>query len=353
MTEQQSPRTLDPGRLGPLEAWLAQEIGADRVRLDDVRLLAGGAVQENWRFQAHVDGGPKAGRHDWVLRTDAKATLSVSLDRTEEFDCMRAAHTAGVLVPEPIARSDDKSLIGASFSVQGLVQGMAQGRRIVRDPEIEVFGEPLAEALGENLARLHAVKPPVAALDFLKLPKPTPARSQVAQLRKALDGCSDPRPASEHILCWLDENAPETPELSLVHGDFRTGNYMVASGKLTGILDWEFCHWGDPYEDIGWFCAPCWRFGAQDRTAGGIATRSALLRGYNRVAATKANEAEVAYWEILASVRWGIIAALQGDRFRTGGELSLELALTGLMVPEMELDALDAIADLEKKGGRT
>jgi len=349
MTTPDSDRILDDDKLVSLERWLAGAIGAKVVRLANARRLAGGAVQENWRIDAEVQGGRRQGQHTWLIRTDAKATLSVSLDRAEEFECMRVAHEAGVLVPEPIACSDDTSVIGVTFSVQGLIQGIAQGRRIVRDPGLSDFGEALAESLGENLARLHGIAPPVDSIDFLKLPKPSPARSQVAQLRKALAECSDPRPASEYILSWLAENAPETEHICLVHGDFRTGNYMVQDGKLTGILDWEFCHWGDPYEDIGWFCAPCWRFGAQDRGAGGIASKDAILRGYNRVAESKLRVPRIAYWEILASVRWGIIAALQGDRYRTGGEQSLELALTGLMAPEMELDALDAIERYERE----
>jgi aminoglycoside phosphotransferase (APT) family kinase protein len=342
------PRTLDPSRLDRLALWLADTLGASRVELADVALLAGGAVQENWRLTARIEGGPRAGVHRWVLRTDAAARLSVSLDRHEEHLCVAVAYAAGVPVAEPIASSPDPEIVGAPFSLQGWLEGTAQGRRIVRDPAIAETGPALAEALGEALARLHAVRPPVASLDFLPLPKPGPALSQVARLRKALDGCSDPRPAAEYVLTWLERHAPETATLGLVHGDFRTGNYMVHEGRLAGVLDWEFCHWGDPYEDIGWLTAPCWRFGARAKEVGGIAALDDLLRGYNRSAAVPVEAGRVPYWQVLASVRWGIIAALQGDRFRTGGEPSLELALTGLMAPEMELDALDLIARIER-----
>lgn len=341
-------RTLDPDRVAEVEHWLEGELGANHIRLTDIALMAGGAVQQNWSLTAEVDGGRRSGRHAWVLRTDAAAPLTMSHDRADEFDCVAVAHRAGVAVAEPIARSADTGLIGTTFSIQARLDGSAQGRRIVRDPQIAHIGPALARDLGTNLARLHAVTPPVAELDFLALPKPTPARSQVAQLRKALDECSDPRPASEYVLRWLEANAPETERPVLVHGDFRTGNYLVDDGRLTGILDWEFCHWGDPLEDIGWFAAPCWRFGALEREAGGIADLADLLAGYNAVAAHPVGADAVPYWQVLASVRWGIIAALQGDRFRRGGAHSLELALTGLMVPEMELDALDAIRTIER-----
>ena len=341
-------RTLDEAKLPVLAHWLAEAVGARAVTIGAASLLSGGAVQENWRLEVAVDGGPQAGRHDWVLRTDAAARLSMSLGRAEEFACIRAAHRAGVMVAEPVALGADAAIVGRPFMVQAFVGGSAQGRRIVRDPALPGYGAELARTLGANLARLHAIRPPRETLAFLEPPRRSPAWTAVDQLRRAMDVGSSLRPAIELVLQWLLDNAPEPRPTVLVHGDFRTGNFMVDQGRLTAILDWEFCHWGDPREDIGWFCARCWRFGADKREAGGIASKADLLAGYNSVATDPIEEREIAYWEVLALARWGAIAALQGDRFLKDGERSLELALTGLMPAEMELDALLAIEAIER-----
>ena len=285
-----------------------------------------------------------------VLRTDAVARLPMSLDRTRELACIRAAHEAGVMVAEPIAESADRSIIGAPFAVQRLIRGTAQGRRIVRDPHLDRHGPDLARQLGGQLARIHSIRPPRDELSFLARPEPDAVSAVVGELRRALDKSSVARPALEWVLVWLLANRPAPRPTVLVHGDFRTGNYMVDQSRLSGILDWEFCHWGDPREDLGWFCARCWRFGNDTLAAGGIASRNDLLAGYNAGAANPIDAAELPYWEILAAARWAAIALLQGQRFLTGGERSLELALTGLMPAEMELDALDAIAILEAGG---
>ncbi len=343
-------RMLEPGGFVVLEPWLASEIGAERVAIVGAALLAGGAVQQNWRLDAEVTGGARAGRHAWVLRTDAAASLDVSLDRLSEFRCIEAAHKAGVKVAEPIAASGDSGLIGRPFAIQALVAGNAQGRRIVRDPALVEFGEDLAREIGRELARIHSVRPKAGVLSFLPIPMTNPSRREVAAMRKGLDGASEARPALEYVLSWLDANAPEPPAITLVHGDFRTGNYMVEKGQLTAVLDWEFCHWGDPREDIGWFIARCWRFGNDDKVAGGIAKLASLLEGYNGVADIKLTASELPYFEVLAAARWATISLLQGDRFIKGGERSLELALTGLMPPEMEWDALDVIDRLVTKG---
>ena len=341
-------RTLDPERLVALGSWLAAEIGASTVAITAAELLAGGAVQENWRIDVTVTGGAEPGAHRWVLRTDAAARLDVSLDRVAEFRCIEAAHKAGVRVAEPIAVSTDAALIGAPFAIQGFVSGSAQGRRLVRDPALPDFGDALARDLGAELARIHGIRPAAGVLPFLPVPIGNPNRRVVTELRKSVDRASEPRPALEYILNWLDKNAPEPKIMTLVHGDFRTGNYMVDQGRLAAILDWEFCHWGDPREDVGWFVARCWRFGNDDKVAGGIAKFASLLEGYNAVADVTISASDIQYFEVLAAAKWAAISLLQGDRFVTGGERSIELALTGLMPPEMEFDALEIIEKIAK-----
>lgn len=341
---------LDEAKIRTLAPWLAGEIGAERVSVSKAALLAGGAVQQNWQLDVEVAGGPRAGAHAWVLRTNAAASLDVSLDRISEFRCIEAAHKAGVRVAEPIAASGDLALIGRPFAIQAMVAGTAQGRRIVRDPELAAFGDHLARDIGAELAKIHKVRPAGGVLSFLPIPMSNPSRRIVAEMRTGLDGASEARPALEYILTWLETNAPEPIETTLVHGDFRTGNYMVDKGRLTAVLDWEFCHWGDPREDLGWFIARCWRFGNDDKVAGGIAKLASLLDGYNATATVKVAAAELAYFEVQAAARWATISLLQGDRFIRHGERSLELALTGLMPPEMEWDALDIIDKLAAKG---
>jgi aminoglycoside phosphotransferase (APT) family kinase protein len=336
-----------------LAEWLAPALQAPAVRIVRAEKLAGGAVQENWGIDVELDGGPFAGAQAWVLRTDALARISVSLDREAEFAVLQVAHAAGVAVAAPIVRCGDAGVIGRPFLIQRRVPGSAQARKLVRDPALASYGDALAGRLGEELARIHQIEPRDGILSAMPIPMPSPARVEVAKFRASLDGATEARPALEYVLTWLDRNAPKTERITLVHGDYRTGNYMVDGGRLSAVLDWEFAHWGDPNEDIGWFMARCWRFGNDKAEAGGIGSRAAFVEGYERASGRTVDAAAVAYWEIMAAAKWATIAVLQGDRFRKGGEASIELALTGLMPPEMELDALDGIIAIEAaKGGK-
>ena len=344
------PRTFDASKTDALNAWLSQALDGS-VAIIAAELLGGGAVQENWRIDVTGHGGARAGTHTWVMRTDAAQRLSLSLDRAAEFAVLKAAHASGVPVAEPIVRCTDASVIGRPFLIQTFVAGQAQARQIVRHPELAVFGDRLAADLGRTLAAIHAITPPGRDLSALPIPMHSPAKVLAASLKAALADASQTRPALEYALTWLDAHAPATPHVTLVHGDFRTGNYMLEGTKLAAVLDWEFTHWGDPDEDIGWLCARCWRFGndAENQEAGGIGSRRALYDAYTLTSGRKIDEAAIAYWEVMAAAKWAVIAILQGDRFLTGGETAIELALTGLMAPEMEFDALDGIAAIEAK----
>jgi phosphotransferase family enzyme/uncharacterized protein DUF6285 len=129
-----------------------------------------------------------------------------------------------------------------------------------------------------------------------------------------------------------------------VHQDYRSGNYMVDEAGLTAILDWEFGAWGDPMADIGWFCAKCWRYGEDALEAGGIASRADFYRGYEAASGRPVDPKAVHFWETVAHLRWAVIALQQADRHVSGQERSLELALTGRVLPEVELAMIDLIA---------
>lgn len=330
-----------------LAAWLRDATGAGSLDILEMEKLSGGAIQENWGIKVSVDGTER----DWVLRTDAPSSVSTSHNRVQEFALLKAAHEAGVTVPEPLFLNADPGLLGKPFYVMARVTGWAEGHVLVRDPGLQgEAGDRLVGRLGLEMARIHSIRPPRGDLDFLPLPGVAPALHRIATYRAYLDELPDPNPALEYALRWMELHAPETAELVLCHADFRTGNYMVDGNRLTGILDWEFAAWSDPMEDIAWFCARCWRFGAWEREAGGIGKRQAFYNGYEAESGRAVDREIIPYWEVMAAVRWAVIALQQGERHLSGREESLELALTGLRAPEMELDALMDIARIEGEG---
>ncbi len=326
---------MDDQRRAALQAWLP-----DGVAIGEMALMSGGAIQQNWRMDVTVEGVAQS----WVLRMDSAATLTHSRPRGEEFALLQAAFAMGVAVPEPLYLCADASVIGSVFFIMRRVEGVAAAHRLVRSETLGGGRAALAAALGRQLARIHAIRPGHPGLDFLAPhPAVAPGLRFVADMRAHLDSARRPRPVLEFGLRHLERHAAPAAALVLCHNDFRTGNIMVTEQGVTGVLDWEFAGWGDPHEDLGWLCAKCWRFGSP-HAVGGIGPREALYAAYTAQSGLAVDDALVRYWELAATIRWAVIALSQAERHLSGAEPSLELALTGHIVPELELDVMRAVA---------
>lgn len=319
-----------------LVAWLAGVLNAQAVRIVQAHKLSGGAIQENWALDIDADGQA----HALVLRRDAPATIGASRSRAQEFVLLAAAYAAGVRVPHPVGLCDNPEVLGTPFVVLQRIPGQGYGPKIVRDTTLGGDRTALAHELGRQLARIHAIRPsdPVAAILG---PQPgDPAHAEITQLRIWLDALDMPRPALEWALRQCARAAPRPDRVVFAHRDYRTGNYMVDAHGLTAILDWEFAGWGDPAADIGWFCAECWRFSRPELEAGGIAARDVFYKGYTDESGQQIDPARVAWWEIMAHIRWAVIALQQEARHTSGREPSLHLQVTGRIADTLELRLL-------------
>jgi len=157
-----------------------------------------------------------------------------------------------------------------------------------------------------------------------------------------LDGFAQPHPTFELALRWLDDHRPPTTGAAVVHGDFRNGNLIVGPDGLRAVLDWELAHVGDPMEDLGWLCVKAWRFGV-DRPVGGFGERADLYGAYGRASGRVVDPDVVRWWEVLGTLKWGVMCIAQAFTHLSGTVRSVELATIGRRVCENEWDLLELI----------
>ncbi len=324
--------------------WLAREAGADSVRLENMAALGGGAISQNIAVDLVVEGGALAGRHECVLRAASPAGVAASLTKPQEFAVLRAAFSTRMAAPEPLFVCEDPAVFERPFYIMRRARGVGSGRLITKSeaPQVELTRE-----LGRQLALLHSIQPGAPGLDFLAVPD-SPGLAAARLYREWLGSEASRDPVLAWGLRWLERNAPPPGEIVLCHRDFRTGNYLVEDGKLTAILDWEFCGWSDPMEDLAWFCSRSWRFARPDREAGGIGSRADFYAAYEAASGRHVDPARIAFWETSSYLRWAAIAYLQGERHTSGIEPSLELALTSRMMPEILGDMLIHLDAIER-----
>jgi aminoglycoside phosphotransferase (APT) family kinase protein len=315
------------------------------VRVASLERLAGGACQDNYVLVARFASGALAGERKLVLRSDARTSLPGSLDRAQEHDVIRAAVAVGVRTPE--ARWLAKDLVRSQSHAYFLdwVDGEAIGRRVVGSPKLATARQRLAAQCATELARIHSVTPLTHPSLFPRGSSAAPSTGDAAEdaltfLRGMLDTLVEPRPALELCLRWLRANPPPKKDVTLVHGDFRTGNLMVTPDGLAGVLDWEFSHWGAPAEDLAWMCLRDWRFGQLSLAAGGFAPRARLYEEYEHASGRRVDAREVTYWEVMGNVRWAAASLLQGERYMSGGDSDIELVGVARRAIEMEFEAL-------------
>jgi aminoglycoside phosphotransferase (APT) family kinase protein len=311
-----------------MPAALAEALGGilGPVSIERLNRLSGGASRETWAFDAV---GAAGARTELVLRRDPPGRPSEPGAMSREARAIGAAASSGLAVPEVLLCTDDPDLWGSAGLIMRRVAGETIARRILRDETYRTARQVLVSQLGAFAAGLHALAPPA------DLPAPDPVQS----LRETLATLEQSSPVFDRALAYLDAYPPPARDPVLVHGDLRLGNLIVAPDGLAAVIDWELVHAGNRAEDLGWLCVKAWRFGVTPPVAG-MGTRQDLLSAYRQAGGADIGLDELAWWEILGTLRWGVICMTQAWAHLSGAYRSVELAAIGRRVCEQEWDLL-------------
>jgi aminoglycoside phosphotransferase (APT) family kinase protein len=299
--------------------------------------LSGGASQETWSFDiVHAGGSTGA-----ILRRAPQgygAAPSRAAGLNAEAVLMQRAHDAGLPSPRVLHVLQPQDELGTGF-IMSRVEGETIPRKILRDEAFAKARPMLARQLGGVLAGIHGL----ALAELPELRRMTAAK-EIAELERDYRSFDWPRPVFELALRWLRERDPgPSREVTLVHGDFRHGNLMIGPEGLRAVLDWELAHLGDPMEDLGWVCVNSWRFGEIDKPVGGFGPREDLFAGY-QAAGGRVDPERVKFWEVMGTLRWGVMCCGMMQRFRISPEHSVERAMIGRRASETEIDLLRLLA---------
>jgi aminoglycoside phosphotransferase (APT) family kinase protein len=282
-----------------VEALLADYLGKrwdTPVAIANLRRFHGGAARETYRFDATTATGTR----ELVLRRDPPSSL-IETERRPEFDALAAFHGTEVPVPEPLFLDERGAELGSPGFIMAEVPGLHAGPMF--DPEpYGAHAAAVGEAMFTILGRIHARDPAALA----GVPRPAPEdcwRVRLDHWRRAAEADAiGPEPILWAGIRWLERHPPPAAQaVTIVHGDYRSGNFLVDDGgRIGAVVDWEMVHLGDPLEDLAWAMDPLWAHGT-DRPGGTIDESSAIAI-WQAASGLTAEPESLRWWRVFAQV---------------------------------------------------
>ena len=299
----------------------------------EVKRLSGGASQETWALSSPQGEAILRRAPNGVSAARSSAAISLATEAV----LIQAARAKDVPAPEVLHVLTEDDALGEGF-LMARIAGETIARPILRDDQFANARDKLAGQCGAALAGIHSI-----TQDHLPDLPLSDGLAQIAQYEEIYRGFDVPRPVFELALAWLKENAPATKQTVLVHGDFRLGNLMVNESGLAAVLDWELAHLGDPREDLAWICVNSWRFGQSHNRVGGFGQIEDMLGAYHEAGGALYTPDDIDWWEMLGTLKWGVMCMIMYEAFRSGGDASVERAAIGRRVSETEIDLINLL----------
>ena len=257
----------DEGALAvKVAAYLTEQVG-HLVQVGSVRRFA---VGFSWLTYAVPVTGLAGGSdtEELILRLGPDYGLFAPYSADPQALAMRSLEGSAVPLPRAYWSSDDPAVFGAPFLFCEKVSGEAVVPWVsANEPGLEKgYRKQLAAEFIDVLAALHRVPwqdKPIAALaggitaESAALVNVEYWEAQIG--RWAMRSY----PLAEWGIRWLKAHCPVAQRVAIVHGDYRTGNFLEVGGHITSILDWELVHLGDPHEDLGWASLPMYMGGSK------------------------------------------------------------------------------------------
>lgn len=301
-----------------LSAFFAKE--RPGAAISGVRRVGGGASKEQFFFTLSEAGEEEK----FLLRMDPRSAITET-DREREFTLIGAMQ-GRVPVPEPVWIDNDANHFPQAAAILRVVSGVTKPS----DAGVKVSGlgtwlgpdlrAKIKDQFLDHLVEIHRYDFRANPLPGFEVPDADPkqaARWAFNYWRELWDvDEGEARPIMALASQWLADNMPDTADLVMLHGDYRTGNYLFdeESGKITALLDWELARIGDYHEDLGWVLMEI--FGAFDPDgtfrASDLFEREEFIGEYERRSGRSVNRRTLHYYDVMSSWKCNVIVAANG-----------------------------------------
>ena len=300
------------------------------------------------------------GRKMVLRRPPLGMVLATAHDMSREHRILAGLGGSAVPVAPVLALCEDESVNDAPFYVMEYVEGdvlttPGQTEKVVPADRREALGMHIIE----TLAHLHNIEPDDVGLGDLGRREAYLARQLKRWKGQWEKSKTRELAAMEEAHALLESKMPEQEGASIVHGDYRMGNFLSdgANGRIAAVLDWELCTLGDPMADVGYLMND-WNGPNDSRptasgtgesaiSCGGFPTREAMLARYEELTGRSTAGVDYyrafQYWRLAAIVEGVLARYLKGVMGDGGDTERFRKQVDALAEAAVELASSDAL----------
>ena len=284
--------------------------------------IPGGASRETYRATVSYREDGREIRRGMILRRDPTSSL-IDTERELEYGAYVAMQNTDVPVPKPLFLEQNTRWLDRPFFVMEEISACESGAAAMTQPAYAAHREQLGRRKWEILGHLASLDPTALGLtDLMEVPSLDQcAPRELAYWESVIDEDElSPQPIARAAIRWLRRNQPPAAQkLGVVHGDYRTGNFLYdRDGEIRGILDWEMCHLGDPLEDLAWSLDPLWSW-PDKSLAGHLLPRREAIGHWRRASDLRFDPEAFRWWQVFAAFK-GLAIWISSCRDYADGE---------------------------------
>lgn len=298
-----------------------------------------------------------------VLRMSPAESI-VESSRRREFEII---HALSDLIPVPVCYWEDEMM--EIFPYPMMIFGFAEGvPRPATDASQQVTGlginygslrEKVTEEFMTGIARFHTAN--TDAMDLQYFDKPQLGRNdgivkQVNMWRRIWEeDRGEDEPLIHLAANWLEDNAPPLDHVSVIHGDCRSGNFLIDenNGHITAWLDWELAVLGDRHQDLTWATSLAYAHMAEDGKTvlvNGMLPLNEFYAAYEKATGLAVDPERIKYYRVYNAWVSVIVCVATGYRAAKGGKSHQDIVLTwlngigGLLYEQLRQNLLEVMA---------
>lgn len=317
-----------------------------RVEISNPKWLSGGASKLQVVFELHWHGhGRTSGdivTTKLVLRMEPAASITES-SRRREFEVLQAVSQT-IPVPAPYWIDTEAKYFPYPALIYGFSRGVAKPSKDADKvtglgqnygPELRAKVAPHFVRL---LASLHNIDVDREALGLAHFDEPVLGSNEhvikeVNCFRRLWEEDRlEEIPLMEIVYQWLIANAPPIDRISIVHADYRSGNFLFdeETGEITAWLDWEGATLGDRHRDLAYASLDTFSHFAEDNTtllASGMMPREQLQESYAQASGLTVDPVRLTYYGVFNRYLVAVLTLAPSIRVSIGSKTHQDVLL--------------------------